>query len=1262
MKKRIFITFFVLLSFFSVQATQYLVHNVDEFNTAMNNYAAGDEIILSEGTYNIGATKTITKDLILKADPVAETKPVLAQIMFAFSTSDCSLQIKGLEIYWDLENAASPTASRYLISSTAGAITISNLMLTDCTIHGYGRALLRSDGSTVSTIQQLVVDNCLIYDMGRESNSYSIFAVKTALIAKADFTNTTIYNCKNGFWYSEVKTSPINFKIENCCIFKTTASGSKLLINTNANPGSVYTIRNSIISDSYDDSTSGMQLKLNSNNSDILAHIDNSILANDFAATKVVGTLTTDNQISVTSLSFDFNEMIIQTEPTTITGIGDPKWKLNPAVSSPAILTISVDPDDAGAIDVTPLKNPYNSGDEITLTATRNFGYDFKEWKNADTDETLSSASSYTFNIVSDIHIKAVFEPLTTYNLTLNIAGSQWGEVSLTPVPTNGKYEAGTVVTAKVVSNAVTNFLYWDDMSTDNTKVVQMNNDVTLTATFDEVPFIVGWNFKVQEPRSNRPGDFYSESSNMGLISLYEPNGTAVNWLANTGSFNPSYPCARIWTSGTNFATNRRYFQASFATLGYSNIQVKSMVSGNYQCYSVQKLQYSLDGTNFTDLTTADITDVYNSGWKNLDATLPAEAENQNRVYLRWIADENSPILGNSTDNDGTALTNVYVFANKIPAVDPDPPVLISTIPAQNAINVSANGSITLVFNEQVKKGSGDCLLGSAVLTPTFASKTVTFAYSKLSYNSDYTFTVPAGALVDLAGNPFEGITIQFHTMNRQQPIARLFDVVVAKDGSGDYTTIQAALDAVPANRTAPWLIFIKNGTYEELVRIPSNKPFIHLIGQDKDKVKITFAINCSSSASDLGWEYSKSKFGMSDCSCMVSESTDFYAENISFENKYGVEAQNGPQALAIRTANDRFAFYHCNLRSFQDTWQTTSTDNQRHYAYKCRIEGAVDYIYNNGNVLVEQCTLYNLRKGSVIVAPSHKAATNWGYVFRDCTIDGNTSAIEGNNAFGRPWHNAPQAVFINSKVLIPMKTEGWLDMGAIPKIFAEYNSFNANGQLLDLSGRKTTYSYTDSGTGEVITGNVEKNVLTDEEAAQYSYENVIMASDGWDPRQYFEPVAKPENVKAENKYLTWNACDYAICYVVLRNDSVIGFTTTPSFSDNSAELNQNYSYVIKAVNEYGSLSEASEVCNTIFTGFTKFNYNQIAKPVIVVNENRELIISKIGQGTNISLFSIEGKKIFSDISTSNEYRHAFNSLKGIFVLRLNENSYKIIF
>ena len=200
-----------------------------------------------------------------------------------------------------------------------------------------------------------------------------------------------------------------------------------------------------------------------------------------------------------------------------------------------------------------------------------------------------------------------------------------------------------------------------------------------------------------------------------------------------------------------------------------------------------------------------------------------------------------------------------------------------------------------------------------------------------------------------------------------------VYDAIVDVNGAGDYTTVQEAIDHAPANRTSPWKIFIKDGRYNGLVRIPEEKPFIYLIGQDKDKVVITFKINCANpdNPKDAGKQYSKVNFGQQDCAVVVVQAHDFYAENISFENAYGIEAHSGPQALAIKTNNDRMAFFNCRFRSFQDTWMTSTNGiDDRTYADSCWIEGAVDYFYGGGNAYVENSTFYNVRSGSVIVAP----------------------------------------------------------------------------------------------------------------------------------------------------------------------------------------------------------------------------------------------------------------------------------------------------
>jgi pectinesterase len=139
---------------------------------------------------------------------------------------------------------------------------------------------------------------------------------------------------------------------------------------------------------------------------------------------------------------------------------------------------------------------------------------------------------------------------------------------------------------------------------------------------------------------------------------------------------------------------------------------------------------------------------------------------------------------------------------------------------------------------------------------------------------------------------------------------AHAYDVTVAKDGSGNYTTVQAAVDAAPTGRTTAYTIFIKNGTYKEIINVPSNKPFLQFIGESVANVILTYD-NYSGKAIPGGGTY-----GTSTSASTTINATDFTAVNITFENTTG----ESPQALAINVNNDRCAFKNCRFLGGQDT------------------------------------------------------------------------------------------------------------------------------------------------------------------------------------------------------------------------------------------------------------------------------------------------------------------------------------------------------
>src|SRR5258707_715536 len=159
--------------------------------------------------------------------------------------------------------------------------------------------------------------------------------------------------------------------------------------------------------------------------------------------------------------------------------------------------------------------------------------------------------------------------------------------------------------------------------------------------------------------------------------------------------------------------------------------------------------------------------------------------------------------------------------------------------------------------------------------------------------------------------------------------------LVVAQDGSGQFTTVQAAVNAVPANNTARTVIYIKDGTYKQVVTVPSNKPFVTFAGQDENKTILTYN-NYHGEAKPGG-----GTFGTGDSASVFIEATDFLAVNLTFQNTAGSVAQ----AVAINVEADRANFYHVRFLGWQDTllaWQG------RQYYDSVYVDGRTDYIFGD--------------------------------------------------------------------------------------------------------------------------------------------------------------------------------------------------------------------------------------------------------------------------------------------------------------------------
>ncbi len=263
------------------------------------------------------------------------------------------------------------------------------------------------------------------------------------------------------------------------------------------------------------------------------------------------------------------------------------------------------------------------------------------------------------------------------------------------------------------------------------------------------------------------------------------------------------------------------------------------------------------------------------------------------------------------------------------------------------------------------------------------------------------------------------------------------YDFTVAKDGTGDFETVQAAIDAVPHLRKNRTTIFIKGGVYKEKLILPATKTNVTFIGEGSDKTILTyddFASKLNRFGENIGTSGSSSFFIYGD---------GFEAKNITFENSYG----EGSQAVAVRIDGDKVKFENCRFLGNQDTLYPHGKVSRQYYK-NCYIEGTVDFIFGWSTAVFESCEIYCKRNGFITAASTEQGAA-FGFVFKNCKITG--SAEKGSVYLGRPWRPFAQTVFMNCELTDIIKEEGWDPWGSEDKkktaYYAEYQNFGAGSK-----------------------------------------------------------------------------------------------------------------------------------------------------------------------------------------------------------------------
>ncbi|GGW45797.1 pectinesterase family protein [Streptomyces griseoloalbus] len=279
--------------------------------------------------------------------------------------------------------------------------------------------------------------------------------------------------------------------------------------------------------------------------------------------------------------------------------------------------------------------------------------------------------------------------------------------------------------------------------------------------------------------------------------------------------------------------------------------------------------------------------------------------------------------------------------------------------------------------------------------------------------------------------------------------------LTVAKDGTGQYRTVQAAVNAVPANNPARVVISIKPGTYRETVKVPSNKPHVTFQGTGGSRKDTVIVYD---NAAGTRKPDGSGTYGTSGSATVAVEADDFQARNLTVSNDFDEGANqslSGHQAVALRTAADKVFLDGVIVEGDQDTLllDTAAKDRLgRVYVTGSYIVGNVDFVFGRATAVIDRSVItlkkrWNGTSAGYITAPS-TAADRKGFLIANSAIGGDVS--DRTFHLGRPWHAGgdasldPQTTVRDTTLSAAIRTAPWTDMSGFSwkdDRFAEYRN-----------------------------------------------------------------------------------------------------------------------------------------------------------------------------------------------------------------------------
>ena len=282
--------------------------------------------------------------------------------------------------------------------------------------------------------------------------------------------------------------------------------------------------------------------------------------------------------------------------------------------------------------------------------------------------------------------------------------------------------------------------------------------------------------------------------------------------------------------------------------------------------------------------------------------------------------------------------------------------------------------------------------------------------------------------------------------------------ITVAKDGSGQFTTVQAAVNSIASGSAARIRIDIKAGTYTEKLTIASRSNLC-LVGAGATTTILTYN------------DASATVMSTSGSASVLISANDFSAANLTVQNSYGT----GSQAVALRTTGQRQQFLNCRFVGYQDTLYTHSGSQ---YFKNCYVQGNTDYVFGGATAVLDNCEVRNVEGGSAVSAPNTDIASAYGIVF----LGGRFTAASGVSAnsvgLGRPWGADGFGAFLRAELGAHIIAAGFVPMSSNQPQNARFHEYQSTGAGANPASRS---SYQ----------------LTASQAASYTIANIFP---GWTP------------------------------------------------------------------------------------------------------------------------------------------------------------------